>query len=381
MSKTRSKPKTRSIFEEVGTDAPPDRPVVQPGAIDRAARRGARGAVAWWLISIFVLIAAMLISAGVARLIGHPASLPGFAPPYGQLPPLDAAGWSGAFDRFAAAGGTADLAGFQRLYWWDWGVRQAGTLAALVWALGALGFLIFGKLPKGWAVRLLPLGGTILGIGAADWALGPAGLLPAPFDAASLRLAAMTGFGFAGMGLAAWGAMQLRRTEAQLMQARRARDGRAFGMATGVMHLAFLQILFGAMLGALDQGRSFPDWPLMAGGILPPEPLALEPVWRNIWDNPGLVQFIHRGLGYLVVLLGLAAWLRGRKSPHARTRRAFDWLGVMIFGQAVLGVGSVLYAGQWHMALTHLVGAVLLWVLVLRARFMAQYPVQQSIRG
>ncbi|MCE8469238.1 COX15/CtaA family protein, partial [Rhodovulum sulfidophilum] len=65
----------------------------------------------------------------------------------------------------------------------------------------------------------------------------------------------------------------------------------------------------------------------------------------------------------------------------ARTRRAFDWLGVMIFGQAVLGVGSVLYAGQWHMALTHLVGAVLLWVLVLRARFMAQYPVQQSIRG
>ncbi|MBL3562299.1 COX15/CtaA family protein, partial [Rhodovulum sulfidophilum] len=201
------------------------------------------------------------------------------------------------------------------------------------------------------------------------------------FAAASLRLAAMTGFGFAGMGLAAWGAMQLRRTEAQLMQARRARDGRAFGMATGVMHLAFLQILFGAMLGALDQGRSFPDWPLMAGGILPPEPLALEPVWRNIWDNPGLVQFIHRGLGYLVVLLGLAAWLRGRKSPHARTRRAFDWLGVMIFGQAVLGVGAVLYAGQWHMALTHLVGAVLLWVLVLRARFMAQYPVQQSIRG
>ncbi|MCE8442349.1 COX15/CtaA family protein, partial [Rhodovulum sulfidophilum] len=115
MSKTRSKPKTRSIFEEVGTDAPPDRPVFQPGAIDRAARRGARGAVAWWLISIFVLIAAMLISAGVARLTGHPASLPGFVPPYGQLPPLDASGWSAAFDRFAAAGGTADLAGFQRL--------------------------------------------------------------------------------------------------------------------------------------------------------------------------------------------------------------------------------------------------------------------------
>jgi len=54
---------------------------------------------------------------------------------------------------------------------------------------------------------------------------------------------------------------------------------------------------------------------------------------------------------------------------------------VMVFGQAVLGIGTVLYGGQWHLALTHAIGAILLWVLVLRARFMAQYPIQLSLRG
>jgi cytochrome c oxidase assembly protein subunit 15 len=35
----------------------------------------------------------------------------------------------------------------------------------------------------------------------------------------------------------------------------------------------------------------------------------------------------------------------------------------------------------WQIAIAHQVGAVILWVLILRARFGAQYPVQQSIRG
>jgi cytochrome c oxidase assembly protein subunit 15 len=119
----------------------------------------------------------------------------------------------------------------------------------------------------------------------------------------------------------------------------------------------------------------------MAGGIFPPEAFSLEPAWRNLFENPGLVQFLHRLLGYLVLVLGIVAWLKGRRSVHRKTRRAFDWMGVMVFGQAVLGIGTVLYGGQWHLALTHAIGAILLWVLVLRARFMAQYPIQLSLRG
>jgi cytochrome c oxidase assembly protein subunit 15 len=38
-----------------------------------------------------------------------------------------------------------------------------------------------------------------------------------------------------------------------------------------VLHLSFLQILIGALVAGIDAGRNYPDWPLMAGGFLPPD--------------------------------------------------------------------------------------------------------------
>ncbi|MGB3279795.1 MAG: COX15/CtaA family protein, partial [Pseudorhodobacter sp.] len=73
-------------------------------------------------------------------------------------------------------------------------------------------------------------------------------------------------------------------------------------------------------------------------------------------------------------------WLRGRKSAHRSTRRAFDWVMTMLFGQVVLGIVAVLTSAQLHTAIAHQIGAVLLWVLILRARHLSQYPRQGSIR-
>ena len=51
----------------------------------------------------------------------------------------------------------------------------------------------------------------------------------------------------------------------------------------------------------------------------------------------------------------------------------------MLFGQVVLGVVTVLTAAQLQPAITHQIGAVVLWVLILRARHFSQYPRQGSI--
>ena len=70
-----------------------------------------------------------------------------------------------------------------------------------------------------------------------------------------------------------------------------------------------------------------------------------------------------------------------RQSGNDHTRRAFDWIAVIVFGQLVLGVGTVLYAAPLHLAIVHQFGAIVLWVLVLRGRFLAQYPLPQTING
>jgi cytochrome c oxidase assembly protein subunit 15 len=118
----------------------------------------------------------------------------------------------------------------------------------------------------------------------------------------------------------------------------------------------------------------------MGDGFFPPFPFQLEPVWRNFFEDAGLVQFIHRMSGYLLFAFGVVVWLRGRKSSYQATRAAFHAVMAMLVAQMALGIVTVLTSAHVHVAITHQIGAVILWVLILRARHLAQYPVAGSIR-
>ncbi len=121
-------------------------------------------------------------------------------------------------------------------------------------------------------------------------------------------------------------------------------------MSSWLVGFAFLQILLGALVAGIDAGRNYTDWPLMAGGFLPPDPLQIEPLWRNFFENDGLVQFIHRMTGYFLLVVGLLTWSRSRRSSYDATKRAFDWVLVMLFGQIVIGIVTVMYSarpGSW----------------------------------
>jgi cytochrome c oxidase assembly protein subunit 15 len=85
--------------------------------------------------------------------------------------------------------------------------------------------------------------------------------------------------------------------------------------------------------------------------------------------------------GYLLLVVGGVAWIAGRRSARAATRGAFHAMMLMLVLQIVLGIVTVLYSAPWHFAILHQFGAVVLIVLILRARFHAMYPVRQSVRG
>ncbi len=97
----------------------------------------------------------------------------------------------------------------------------------------------------------------------------------------------------------------LGRSQTDLLQARRRGDASLARLGTILVGFTFLQIIIGALVAGIDAGRAYPDWPLMAGGFLPPEPLSLRPTWRNFFEDAGLVQFMHRMAGYLLFLFGI----------------------------------------------------------------------------
>lgn len=373
----------RPIFEDRA--AGEARVTAATGALARG--QGARGPIRAWLGVLFALVVAMIAVGGLTRLTGSGLSITDWRPVVGAIPPLSADDWAREFeayrqiDQYRLVNQGMSLGEFQMIYWWEWGHRQLGRVIGLVWALGFLWFLARRQIPAGWTGRLLGLGALGGLQGAIGWWMVSSGLQDGMVRVASYRLAVHLGLAFAILGLITWYMLLLGRSEAQLLAARRGREARLWSMSTGLMHFAFLQVLLGALVAGIDAGRGYTDWPLMAGGLFPPGMWDLSPVWRNFFENDGTVQFVHRLAGYLLAVFAVVVWARGRRSPHPATRAAAIAMLAAMAGQVVLGIATVMTGAPWYLGIAHQAQAVLLFVLILRLRFLAGYPADTTIRS
>ena len=373
----------RKLFEEVGATA---QVAPQGGPIE--GNKGARRGIRAWLVALFLLVAMMIAVGGLTRLTDSGLSITEWKPVTGAIPPLSEADWVTEFDKYKATpeyqlqNSQMSMEAFKVIFWWEWAHRQLGRVVGLVWAVGFVGFLAARAIPPGWTGRLLGLGALGGLQGAIGWWMVSSGLVGEQVDVKSYRLATHLGLAFVILGLIAWYVFLLGRSETNLIQARRNSERKLVGLSTGLMHFAFLQILLGALVAGIDAGRGFPTWPDMNGQFFPADAFYVPGgggVWHAFFENPGLVQFMHRMAGYLLFAFGIVVWLRGRHSAHVATRNAFHAVMAMLVAQMVLGIITVLTAAHMHIAITHQIGAVILWVLIIRARHLSVYPVAGSI--
>lgn len=375
----------RPVFQEVSQET--SAPAAPVGGMIDAGHRGSRTAIRAWFVVLFVLVAAMIALGGATRLTGSGLSITEWKPVTGTLPPLDAASWQAEFDKyklipqFTEVNSDMDLAGFKQIYWWEWAHRLLGRAIGLVWAVGFLFFWASGRIPTGWNGRML-LPGLLGGLqGAIGWWMVHSGVSGDLVHVASYRLATHLGLAFAILGLIAWYVFLLTRPEAALLRARRAGEAKLFSMTTGLLHLTFLQILLGALVAGIDAGRTYTGWPTMGGEWIPAAIWDGTLGWRNFFENPAMVQFVHRIVAYLVTIFAVVIWLRSRRSPHPVTRGAYSVMLAAVAAQVALGIANVMHASPLHLALSHQVGAVALFTLILRARGHARYPYETSVRG
>jgi cytochrome c oxidase assembly protein subunit 15 len=376
--------KQRSIFEEVSNEKPATAPA-KGGLID-TGKTGNRNAVSIWLMVLFALVIAMIAVGGLTRLTDSGLSITEWKPITGAIPPTSAEIWESEFAKYRAIpeyqlqNKGMSLSEFKTIYWWEWSHRFLGRLVGLVWAVGFVGFLVARQIPRGWTGRMF-LVGALGGLqGLVGWWMVSSGLHGRMVDVASYRLATHLILAFAILSVIFWFVLLLRRSEMDLFQARRSRDPRLVMLSTVLLVLVFVQILIGALVAGIDAGRGYTDWPLMNGHFLPSESFGYTPLWSNFFENPALVQFNHRMVGYGVFAFALYLWFLSRNSAINRIKRAFDWMTLAVICQMFLGIGTVLYAAPWHWAIVHQIGAVIVIVCVLNARFSALYPKTQSLR-
>ncbi len=365
----------RSVFEEVGEK--------RAAPVAAAAREPARRAISLWLWLLAALVAAMVLVGGATRLTDSGLSITEWAPVMGVLPPLSDAEWERAFAAYQATtefqeqNAWMTLADFKPIYWWEWAHRQLGRGIGLVWVAGLVWFIVRRAVPRGWTGRLLlpgALGAVQAGLGWWMVASGLSGRL----DVAPYRLMLHLGLAFAIFALLVWLALRVRLDEVATLAARRRRIGRVMGWTGWLGALVFVQILSGALVAGLDAGRGYVDWPLMEGSFLPPEAFDLSPAWHNFFENPALAQFDHRIIAYLLVVV-TAFFVWRARTGHRVVGHWVLLTGAAVFGQAAIGIFTVMNAAPLALALPHQAGALLVTFVLLRARFAAAYPSEQRI--
>jgi len=334
--------------------------MAQTLAADRTARpvRPRPLRISIWLLAVAALVFAMVVVGGITRLTESGLSITEWKPITGAIPPLTHAQWQAAFHAYQATpeyqqiNRGMSLADFKFIFFWEYVHRLLGRLIGLAFALPLLWFACLRAIPKGYAPRLvalLMLGGLQ---GAIGWWMVASGLVNRT-DVSHVRLAVHLLTALFILGGLVWTALDLR----ALARDPSARPARLTGFAAIVLLLLFVQLLLGAFTAGLNAGYAFSSWPLMGDAWFPAATAMIEPAWRNLVDNPIVVQFTHRWFAWIAATgLGLLAW---RAQSRGGPRIAL-LLAALIATQIALGIATLLSGVQIDLAVAHqAVGALL----------------------
>ena len=330
-------------------------------------------AVAIWLFFTAALVFAMVVVGGVTRLTGSGLSITEWKPIMGALPPMTAADWAEAFDKYKAIPQYAQvnagmsLSEFQGIFWWEWLHRLFGRLIGAAFALPFFAFLAFRLLPERsflgrmaiptrliWRCAiLLALGGLQ---GLIGWWMVSSGLSER-VDVAPERLATHLGLAliiFAGLiwtALEAWSGEEHSRSPA----------GWSRGAAI-LLGAIFVQCLLGGLVAGAKAGFIYTDWPLMNGDILAPVDWGLGGL--AFLHDHALVQFNHRVFAYGLLIGGTLY------AVQAWRWRLAEGLGVSAFVvagalwlQAALGIVTLIHAVPMWLGGLHQAGAAVVLAL------------------
>jgi cytochrome c oxidase assembly protein subunit 15 len=316
--------------------------------------------VATWLLICCALVFAMVVLGGVTRLTGSGLSIAEWRPIMGTLPPLSDAEWQRIFEiyqqtpEFQKVNSHMDVHGFKEIFWLEYLHRLLGRLLGFVFLLPLVYFvarkyIAWRQLP--WYLLMLALGGVQAVIGKIMVASGQ---VDAP-QVSHYRLTAHLSAAFLVFGLMFWRAQSL------LHGFPRGKPHAWYRRTLALTALLVVTILSGGFVAGLDAGLIYNTFPKMGDYWIPPGLLALEPAWRNVFDNLTTVQFDHRVLALTTFALIVIYRLRARHADLPRRGRsgANALLGLATL-QVLLGILTVVLAVPTALAVTHQANAMLL---------------------
>ncbi|WP_207434621.1 COX15/CtaA family protein [Sabulibacter ruber] len=319
-------------------------------------------AITYWLLTGAFLILAMVIIGGITRLTGSGLSIVEWNVISGTLPPLTQAAWQTAFAKyqqfpeFQKVNFSMTLAGFKQIFWWEYLHRLLGRLIGLVFIIPFLYFVLKKRVSGGLLKRLLFILFLGLAQGAMGWFMVKSGLVENP-HVSHYRLAAHFCLALALIGTILWTVADLRNSGKKPAST----EKKLVRFSRWLLAAVLVQIVLGAFVAGLKAGFYYNTFPLMNGEVYPsvlPEIL----IWSNFMENGSLMQFIHRWVAFLVLVLLFRFWRLSRQANASeQTQRIARFIFLVGLSQAGVGIATLLLQVPVALGVLHQVVAVVLF--------------------
>jgi len=298
--------------------------------------------VAIWLLVGVVMIMIQVLLGGITRLTGSGLSITEWKPLLGTLPPLNEQQWNEAFEnyrkiaQYKILNSSFTLHDFKFIFFWEWLHRVWARLIAAAFVIPFVVFIIQKRFKKEMIKPMIIL--FLLGAlqGLVGWIMVMSGLNEENIYVSHYRLAIHFILALGLLCYVFWFALEL------LIPAEKKVFNPSLKKFTGwLIVILVIQLIYGAFMAGLKAATFAPTWPDINGSFFPHGGLSSSGLLQ-FFDNPLMVQFIHRSLAYIIFILVFAWWMRARKIDSPFFQKT-NWLPLsLVMVQVLLGIFTVL---------------------------------------
>ena len=322
-----------------------------------------------WLLILIGLVILIILVGGLTRLTDSGLSITTWELFVGFIPPLTNNKWIDYFDlyknipEFIEQNYDMTLNEFKVIFWWEWAHRQLGRLIGL----SVLIPLIFFSIKNGfWVLKKYGLIFLLVCFqGFIGWYMVSSGLIER-VDVSHYRLSLHLVTAFIILSVVFWKFLELTKIQAQYISIN-------INLIKFFLLLLFFQLIIGAFVSGMDAGKIYNTWPLMGSSYFPNDSQFIEFLNLKLFENPSLVQFIHRNLAYLIVGIYIYILFFVIKDRNEIFRKPVFIIGISLFLQIVLGILTLLSGVKIIYSSLHQINSILIILSTLYFLYLSNY--------
>jgi len=312
--------------------------------------------ISYWLATMFWIVSIMIIVGGLTRLTDSGLSITEWELFSGFLPPLNETQWNIYFNlykeipEYKLQNYLMSLDEFKVIFWWEFIHRFLGRLIGIFFIIPLIYFSI--KLGFNKSKNLFIIFFLICLQGFVGWYMVASGLVDR-VDVSHYRLSLHLVLAFIILSLIFWNYLKYKEINHSEKKIN-------FNLTILFLLLVFLQIAIGAFVSGMDAGKVYNSWPLMGSSYFPNDSSIGDLVNLEAFNEPSLVQFMHRNLAYLIFIFYLLILFVVYKNNIQSLYKATKIIGFILIVQIVLGILTLLSGAQMIVSSMHQISSIFL---------------------